>query len=125
MRAVSLNFRDLLMVKGQYNPKIALPFVPLSDGAGEVAALGQGVSRWKVGDRVAAAFMPGWLAGAPTDAKASSALGGGGAGMFAETVVLPESGVVRIPEHFTFEEAPRPCCARGSRPGMRSSARGG
>src|SRR4051812_17709431 len=70
VRACSLNYRDLMMVQGVYNPKIALPAVPLSDGAGEVASVGPGVTRLKPGDRVAAAFMPGWLDGGPTDAKA-------------------------------------------------------
>ncbi len=112
VRAVSLNFRDLMMLKGLYNPKIGLPFVPLSDGAGEVAAVGSGVSRWKPGDRVAAAFMPGWVSGGPTDVGAASALGCGGIGMFAETVVLPETGLVQIPPHLTFEEAATlPCAA--------------
>ena len=111
VRAVSLNFRDLMMIKGQYNPRLSLPFVPLSDGAGEVVALGKGVTRWKAGDRVAAAFMPAWVDGEPTETKAQSALGGGGNGMLAETVVLHEDGLVRIPGHLTFEEAATLPCA--------------
>ena len=62
MRAWSLNYRDLMLVKGQYNPKLKLPVVPLSDGVGEVAAVGEGVTRVKVGDRVAGSFMQGWIA---------------------------------------------------------------
>jgi NADPH:quinone reductase-like Zn-dependent oxidoreductase len=111
VRAASLNFRDLLMLKGQYNPRIDLPFVPCSDGAGEVAAVGPGVSRFKAGDRVAAAFMPGWQGGEPTEAAARSALGAGGTGMLAETVVIPAEGVVSIPDHLTFEEAATLPCA--------------
>jgi NADPH:quinone reductase-like Zn-dependent oxidoreductase len=112
VRATSLNYRDLLVVKGHYNPKIVLPCVPLSDGAGEVVTLGPGVSRFKPGDRVAAAFMPGWVAGAPSEAAAKSALGGGAAGMLAETVVIAAEGLVAIPEHLTFEEAATlPCAA--------------
>src|SRR5262245_21932655 len=57
MKAWSLNYRDLLVVKGLYNPKLKLPFVPLSDGVGEVIAAGDGVGRVKVGDRVAGSFM--------------------------------------------------------------------
>src|SRR6516162_611942 len=63
IRAFSLNYRDLLVVTGAYNPKLRLPLVPLSDGAGEVAAVGEGVTRVKTGDRVAALFMQKWLAG--------------------------------------------------------------
>jgi NADPH:quinone reductase-like Zn-dependent oxidoreductase len=79
MRAWSLNFRDLMMAKGQYNPRLKLPAVPLSDGVGEIIALGPGASKWKVGDRVAACFMPKWTCGEIDDEKARSALGGGGA----------------------------------------------
>src|SRR4051812_38752796 len=105
VRAASLNFRDLLMVRGQYNPKVPLPFVPLSDGAGEVTSVGPGVTRFRPGDRVAGAFMPDWVGGAPSEAGSRSALGAGGTGMLAETVVLPAAGVVAIPPHLTFEEA--------------------
>jgi NADPH:quinone reductase-like Zn-dependent oxidoreductase len=112
VRAASLNFRDLLMIKGLYNPRLPLPMTPLSDGAGEVAAVGPGVSRFRPGDRVAAAFMPGWISGAPDEAKARSALGGGGAGILAQLVALPESGLVAVPEHLSFEEAATlPCAA--------------
>jgi NADPH:quinone reductase-like Zn-dependent oxidoreductase len=112
VRACSLNYRDLMMVKGVYNPKLRLPFVPLSDGAGEVAAVGEGVTRVKVRDRVAGAFMPGWVAGEPTEARAKTALGGGGTGMLAEFVVLPEDGVVPVPPHLTHEDAATlPCAA--------------
>ena len=111
VRATSLNFRDLMMIEGVYNPRVARPFVPLSDGAGDVTALGQGVSRFKDGDRVAGAFMPGWVGGRPNEAAARTALGGGGAGMLAQTVVLPAEGLVSIPEHLTFEEAATLPCA--------------
>ena len=112
IHATSLNYRDLMMMKGHYNPRIALPFVPLSDGAGEVEAVGAGVSRWKVGDRVAAAFMPGWRDGYPSEVKALSALGAGGVGLLAERVVIAADGVVAIPDHLTFEEAATlPCAA--------------
>jgi NADPH:quinone reductase-like Zn-dependent oxidoreductase len=112
MTAWSLNYRDLMVVKGQYNPKIKFPIVPLSDGAGEVAALGEGCTRFKVGDRVAGCFMPGWIDGELTEAKGRSALGGGGPGMLAEYVTLPEDGLVTTPKHLRDEEAAAlPCAA--------------
>ncbi len=112
MRAWSLNYRDLLVVKGSYNPRLKLPLVPLSDGVGEVAALGEGATRVKVGDRVAGIFMQKWLAGTVTDDMPKSSLGGGAAGMLAEQVVLHEDGVVRVPEHLSDEEAATlPCAA--------------
>jgi NADPH:quinone reductase-like Zn-dependent oxidoreductase len=113
MRAFSLNYRDLMIAKGQYNPKLKLPAVPLSDGMGEVAEIGPGVTRVKVGDRVAGAFMPKWVAGEIDEPKARSALGGGGPdGMLAEYVTIHEEGVVHLPEHLSDEEAASlPCAA--------------
>ena len=112
VHAVSFNYRDLLMVKGLYNPKLKLPRIPCSDGAGEVTAIGEGVTAWKRGDRVAGIFMQNWLDGPPTPAKVKGALGGDIDGMLAEYVVLPESGLVAVPHHLTFEEAAAlPCAA--------------
>ena len=112
MAAWSLNYRDLLMVKGLYNPKLKLPFVPLSDGVGEVIGIGDGVTRVKVGDRVAGCFMQRWTAGALTDAAARTALGGAIEGVAAEQVVLHEDGVVAVPKHLSNEEAATlPCAA--------------
>jgi NADPH:quinone reductase-like Zn-dependent oxidoreductase len=112
VRAVSLNYRDLLVVKGQYDPKMALPRVPCSDGAGEVAAVGPGVKGVQVGDRVAGLFMQNWLDGELTAAKARAALGGDVDGMLAEQVVLSADGVIKFPEHLSFEEAATlPCAA--------------
>ncbi len=112
VRASSLNYRDLLVVKGLYNPHIHLPFTPFSDGAGDVIAIGEGVSHVRVGDRVAGIFMQDWIAGELSEAKQKSALGGGMQGMLAEYVVLGENGLVHIPEHLTYEEAATlPCAA--------------
>ncbi|HET6169610.1 MAG TPA: NAD(P)-dependent alcohol dehydrogenase [Terracidiphilus sp.] len=112
IHAVSLNYRDLLTVKGLYNPKLKLPRIPCSDGAGEVVALGEGVSAWKTGDRVAGIFMQNWLDGPATPATTKGALGGDIDGMLAEYVVLSESGLVRVPDHLSFEEAATlPCAA--------------
>jgi NADPH:quinone reductase-like Zn-dependent oxidoreductase len=112
VRAISFNYRDLMMVKGLYNPRMALPRIPCSDGAGEVVAVGAGVTTWKAGDRVAGIFMQNWLDGPLTAAKAKGALGGDMDGMLADYIVLEESGLVRIPEHLSFQEAATlPCAA--------------
>jgi NADPH:quinone reductase-like Zn-dependent oxidoreductase len=111
-RAWSLNYRDLLVVTGAYNPRMKLPMVPLSDGAGEVVAVGPGVKRFKAGDRVAGCFMQNWVEGPVTETKAKSALGGAIDGILAEQVILSEDGAVAIPEHLSFEEAATlPCAA--------------
>jgi len=112
VRAVSLNFRDLLTVRGQYNPKQKLPLIPCSDGAGEVVAVGEGVTRVQPGERVCVSFAPRWIAGEPTREKLRSTLGGPLDGVLAEQVVLSEQGVVRVPDHLTDEEAATlPCAA--------------
>jgi len=111
VRAVSLNYRDLMIAKGIYNPKLRLPLIPLSDGAGEVVATGAGATRFTPGERVAASFMPAWIDCPLDDTKARSALGADAGGMLAEDVVLPEEGLVRIPAHLSFEEAATLPCA--------------
>lgn len=112
MRAWSLNFRDLMVVRGQYNPKLKFPFVPLSDGVGEVVAVGEGVDSLKPGMRVCPLFMPLWQSGGLSDAQAKSALGGAWPGVLADTVVLPASGVIPVPEHLSDAEAATlPCAA--------------
>src|ERR1700727_1854909 len=95
VHAVSLNYRDLMMVTGKYNPKMALPRIPCSDGAGEIVAIGEGVTRVNVGDRVCGIFMQRWLDGPLTAEKSKAALGGDVDGMLAEYVLLAEDGVVR------------------------------
>ncbi|HEX3438592.1 MAG TPA: NAD(P)-dependent alcohol dehydrogenase [Pseudacidobacterium sp.] len=111
VRAVSLNYRDLLVTLGKYNPKMHLPRIPASDGAGEIIAVGEEVTQLKIGDRVAGIFMQSWLDGPPDALKHRNALGGDIDGMLAEYVVLPESGVVLIPEHLSWEEAAALPCA--------------
>jgi len=112
VRAVSLNYRDLLVTKGMYNPKLALPRVIASDGAGEVIGIGAGVKRVAVGDRVASIFMQGWIDGHLNEQRSKTALGGDVDGMLAEQVVLSEEGVVKFPSHLSFEEAATlPCAA--------------
>ncbi|MCL5099195.1 MAG: NAD(P)-dependent alcohol dehydrogenase [Candidatus Omnitrophica bacterium] len=112
-RAASLNYRDLLFAKGVYNPRARFPAVPLSDGAGEVVAAGDKVTRWKVGDRVCPIFMQGWIDGERSLEKARTSLGGGELdGVLREYGAFDESGLVRIPDHLSFEEAATlPCAA--------------
>jgi NADPH:quinone reductase-like Zn-dependent oxidoreductase len=113
VRAVSLNYRDLLVVNGAYSKNLPLPLVPCSDGAGVVEAVGPGVTTVKAGDRVAGCFFAdGWIDGPPREAASKSALGGAVDGMLMEEKVLPAAGVVTIPPHLTFEEAATlPCAA--------------
>lgn len=112
VHAVSLNFRDLMIVLGKYNPRMHLPRIPCSDGAGEVIAVGEGVTRVAVGDRVAATFMQNWIDGDADAQKIRGALGGDIDGMLAEHVVLREDGLVRVPDHLSMEEAATlPCAA--------------
>ena len=112
MRAASLNYRDYLVVKGDYNPKMRLPMTPLSDGSGVVEAVGPLVSRFKKGDRVAACFMQKWVDGPPTREKGNSALGGSIDGVLREYAVFSEEGLVRVPAILSDEEAATlPCAA--------------
>jgi len=113
IRACSLNHRDLNIVFGNYTSVTIKPAaIPLSDGAGEVTAVGQDVTRWKVGDRVAPIFTQRWLGGNLLPEYIPSALGGPSDGVLAEQIVLNEEGLVRIPSHLSFEQAATlPCAA--------------
>ncbi|MES2461867.1 MAG: NAD(P)-dependent alcohol dehydrogenase [Armatimonadota bacterium] len=109
VRAVSLNYRDLGILG---NPAQATPRIPVSDGAGEVIAVGEGVTRVQIGDRVAGTFFQNWPAGGTFAEIHDQALGGSIDGMLAEQVLLSEEGVVRIPDHLSYEEAATlPCAA--------------
>jgi NADPH:quinone reductase-like Zn-dependent oxidoreductase len=110
LRAWSLNYRDLLMVRGQYDPRLALPFVPLSDAVGTVAAVGDGVTRVEPGDRVCATFAPSWVDGDPDYDAVRRTRGGPIPGVAARWVTLPEGDWVRAPSHLTDAEcAALPC----------------
>ncbi len=113
MRAASLNFRDLSVATGKYMMSALPPdLVPLSDGAGEVVEIGEGVSRVKPGDRVAGTFMQGWLGGEMEPSHGGTALGGAIDGVLAEYVVFDAAGLVTIPEHLSYEQAATlPCAA--------------
>jgi len=112
VRAASLNRRDVYIIRGQYPMQPRPKLVPLSDGAGEVVGCGSAVTRFKVGDRVAACFFQRWIGGRPSADTHSSALGGQLDGMLSEYVCLSEGGLVSAPEGYSFEEAATlPCAA--------------
>jgi NADPH:quinone reductase-like Zn-dependent oxidoreductase len=111
MRAASLNYRDLRMVEGSYNPRQALPLVPASDGVGEVVALGAGVTRVAVGDRVCPIFARDWIAGEPARDRIKSTLGGPFDGTLAELVVMRAESLVHVPAHLSDEQAACLPCA--------------
>jgi NADPH:quinone reductase-like Zn-dependent oxidoreductase len=112
LRAVSLNYRDLMMARGEYDPRQSLPLIPCSDGVGEVVATGDGVRRVAVGDRVCPIFAQRWIAGEPTREKLRSTLGGPLQGTLRQAMVLSEEGVVPVPEYLSdVEAATLPCAA--------------
>jgi NADPH:quinone reductase-like Zn-dependent oxidoreductase len=110
MTAASLNYRDLMVVRGHYNPKMKLPMAPLSDGVGVVEAAGERASRYAPGDRVAGIFMQDWIDGRIDKKKAGSALGGAISGVLREYMVFDESGLVKPPAYLSdVEVATLPC----------------
>ncbi|MCD2517838.1 NAD(P)-dependent alcohol dehydrogenase [Massilia sp. G4R7] len=111
VHAVSLNYRDLMVASGNYLVTVDDPIVPCSDGAGEVLAVGPGVTRVQVGDRVAGSFFPYWQDGMTAPEKIRHALGGDIDGMLAEEVVLHEEALAKIPASLSFVEASTMPCA--------------
>jgi NADPH:quinone reductase-like Zn-dependent oxidoreductase len=112
VHASSLNRRDLLMLNGQYGPGSSTAGgIPLSDGAGEVIAVGPGARRFRAGDRVAGIFFAEWIEGERSAATLASARGGNALGMLSEVIVADEDGLVAIPDHLTYEQAATLPCA--------------
>ena len=112
MKAASLNYRDVMMVEGRYNPRQPLPLVPCSDGVGEVVAVGDSVRGFAAGDRVCPVFAPRWLAGEPTRERIRNTLGGPLDGTLRELMAIPAESVVRPPAHLDDAEAATlPCAA--------------
>jgi len=112
LSAGSLNFRDLMVVRGGYGPPVPGALVPGSDGVGRVVETGPGVTRLAVGDRVATSFFPDWVDGPMTLPGVVTALGGGqSTGTFAQEIVLSEQSFVKSPGHLTDAEAATLTCA--------------
>jgi NADPH:quinone reductase-like Zn-dependent oxidoreductase len=111
VRAVSLNYRDLMMVRGEYDPRLKFPLVPCSDASGEILACGEGAARFTVGTRVCPIFSRGWYDGAPTRDTPRSSLGGPIDGTLAEYIVANEADLVEPPAHLDHLEASTLACA--------------
>src|ERR1700745_796374 len=105
VHASSLNYRDLMVLKGGGRGPTKLGVVPLSDGAGEVAAIGEAVTRVKIGDRIAGCFHPRWFGGPISPDYLTDRLGANLDGMLAEYAVLSEEALAPVPSHLSFEEA--------------------
>src|SRR4051812_15841266 len=105
IRAVSLNYRDLLVMRGIYDPGLRLPLIPLSDAAGVILEVGSHVDGLRVGDRVVTHAIPDWREGAFNPKLARSLLGGPGQGVFSEQRVLPARALLRVPDGIGFEQA--------------------
>jgi NADPH:quinone reductase-like Zn-dependent oxidoreductase len=105
VKALSLNYRDLMVIKGVYNPRFKLPAVPLSDGAGIIRAVAEGVTRCKPGDWVMTHFVSGWLDGPYRAEYTGTTLGLPRAGLAAEQVALPADAIVAVPEGYDFQQA--------------------
>lgn len=111
MRGSSVNYRDLGNVLDPQGRGIQTPFIPNSDGAGDVEAVGPGVTRFSPGDKVITCFMQHWIDGTMTRAATDSALGGALEGVLCERAILHEDGLVHLPEHLTYEEGATLTCA--------------
>lgn len=113
IRTASLNYRDVMIAAGVYNPRMKLPAVPISDGAGEVVETGEGVTRWNIGDRVSPIVVQKWINGRVDDVNRRTAIGGGAEypGVLREFALVPESALVAIPDAFSFAEAATFPCA--------------
>jgi NADPH:quinone reductase-like Zn-dependent oxidoreductase len=111
VHAVSLNYRDLMIARGDYPISSESSPIAIADGAGEVIAVGAQVTRFRVGDRVAATYFSDWLDGAPTPEKTAKVPGASIDGMLAEEVVMHEDYLVTVPQHLEFTEAATLTCA--------------
>ncbi|MBL8181274.1 MAG: NAD(P)-dependent alcohol dehydrogenase [Blastocatellia bacterium] len=112
--AWSLNYRDVMVVEGRYNPRMKIPATPLSDGAGEIVAVGEGVTKWKVGDRVMPIMVQRWFDGEPNAETSRTAIGAGAVwdGILREKAAFAENSVVAVPDQLSQSVAATlPCAA--------------
>jgi len=112
VRATCLNHRDLLVLEGRYGPRRPEIRIPLSDGVGEVLALGEGCSGVAVGDRVLSGHFVGWLDGAFSQAIFGADLGISMDGWLAEQILVPAAALVPVPATLSDAQA-APLCAAG------------
>ena len=109
---MSLNYRDLLVFNDEYSKPISPGLIPLSDGAGEIVAVGEGVTRYAPGDRVTSTYIPLWIDGRLTPELGREQWGSYNDGMLTEYRLMHEDKLVRIPEHLSYQEAATlPCAA--------------
>lgn len=111
VHAASLNYRDLMFARGDYLGIGDAPLIPLCDGAGEVVEVGRDVTRFKPGDRVINTYFPHWIDGDPAPWKVAGSAGAQIDGVLAQQFVTPETGLVPIPAHLSYEEASTLSCA--------------
>ncbi|MBN8738299.1 MAG: NAD(P)-dependent alcohol dehydrogenase [Lysobacterales bacterium 69-70] len=111
IRAVALNYRDLMVIRGDYSGGDAAPVVPASDGAGDVVEVGDKVTRVKVGDRVATTFFANWVEGRQTPEKSRNSFGGLIDGALAEEIVVSQDSLFKVPGHLDYHEAATLTCA--------------
>jgi NADPH:quinone reductase-like Zn-dependent oxidoreductase len=110
LKAATLNYRDLIAVKGGYGSRQKFPLVPLSDGAGVIERVGPGVREFVSGDRVIGSFFENWIGGEPSESKMRSALGGAVDGVLSEHRIFPRHALVKTPDHLSdIEAAALPC----------------
>ncbi|HZZ33153.1 MAG TPA: NAD(P)-dependent alcohol dehydrogenase [Phenylobacterium sp.] len=111
VHAVSLNFRDIAMLRGRYPRKCVPGLIPVSDAAGEIVGIGEGVKAFNVGDRVIGAFHPRWFGGEMPSTIASDSYGAESDGWLCELKAVSQEAVVRLPEILSYEEASTLPCA--------------
>ena len=108
LEAVSLNYVDLLVVKGLLNPNLPLPYIPVCDGAGIVEQVGENVTAFKPGDKVVTTFVPDWFDGKPNEDKTNSSTRpglGGVPGQLSQSKCFQVNQLIHSPANLSTIEA--------------------